>query len=276
MRRGWKGRRGKENKTCEAALPQPQQGLGGTRRRRRFASSSSSMAGGRGREHARLPAIRILLCKPGTSTCAERGSSGRCSKPSARRCFEWSTAGISNGRCRVMPGGAAHLTGSPGVVRWAGWCFSRGLILHRVVSLKRGDTSPSWSQPAALGEQQRWRRTHPIPSSLSRSGSWQGAQGGSHSAERNGTQPKHQTFELVWKSQVVVVPPGCTINTKPKPDAELSREKVFKSNPFRRGFLGPCRTQYLSHLHSHLKHGLRLRNASTFSTFSGKKKYIRK
>lgn len=149
-------------------------------------------------------------------------------------------------------------------------------MLHRVVSLKRGDTSPSWSQPAALGEQQRWRRTHPIPSSLSRSGSWQGAQGGSHSAERNGTQPKHQTFELVWKSQVVVVPPGCTINTKPKPDAELSREKVFKSNPFRRGFLGPCRTQYLSHLHSHLKHGLKLWNASTFSAFSGKKKLYKK
>lgn len=116
MRRGWKGRRGKENKTCELALPQPQQGLGGTRRRRRFASSSSSVAGGRGREHARLPAIRILSCKPGTSTCAQQGSSGRCSKPSARRCFEWSTAGISNGRCRVMPGGAAHLTGSPGLV----------------------------------------------------------------------------------------------------------------------------------------------------------------
>lgn len=142
MRRGWKGRRGKENKTCEPALPQPQQGLGGTRRRRRFASSSSSMAGGRGREHARLPAIRISSCKPGTSTCAERGSSGRCSKPSARRCFEWSTAGFSNGRCRVMPGGAAHLTGSPGAVRWAGWCFSRGLILHRVVSLKRGTHLP--------------------------------------------------------------------------------------------------------------------------------------
>lgn len=98
VRRGWKGRRGKENTSCKAALPQPQQGLGGTRRRRRFASSSS-VAGGRGREHARLPAIRISSCKPGTSTCAERGSSGQRSKPSAHRCFEWSTAGFSNGRC---------------------------------------------------------------------------------------------------------------------------------------------------------------------------------
>lgn len=268
MRRGWKGRRGKENKTCEPALPQPQQGLGGTRRRRRFASSSSSMAGGQGREHARLPAIRILLCKPGTSTCAEQGSSSQCSKPSARRCFEWSTAGISNGRCRVMPGGAAHLTGSPGLV------FLQGSNPAQSRVSEEGDTSPSWSQPVALGEQQRWRRTHPSPLSPSRSGSRQGAQGGSHSAERNGTQPKHQTFELVWKSQVVVVPLGCTINTKPKPAAELSREKVFKSNPFRRGFLGPCRTQYLSHLPFHLKHGLRLWTASTFSAFSGKKKII--
>lgn len=276
MRRGWKGRRGKENKTCEPALPQPQQGLGGTRRRRRFASSSSSVAGGRGREHARLPAIRILLCKPGTSTCAERGSSGRCSKPSARRCFEWSTAGISNGRCRVMPGGAAAPYWEPRGGPMGRLVFLQGSNPAQSRVSEEGDTSPFWSQPAALGEQQRWRRTHPIPSSLSRSGSWQGAQGGSHSAERNGTQPKHQTFELVWKSQVVVVPPGCTINTKPKPDAELSREKVFKSNPFRRGFLGPCRTQYLSHLHFHLKHGLRLRNASMFSAFSGKKNYTRK
>lgn len=55
-----------------------------------------------------------------------------------------------------MPGGAEHLTGSPGAVRWAGWCFSRGLILNSHVS-EDGDTSSSWSQPAALGEQQKWR-----------------------------------------------------------------------------------------------------------------------
>lgn len=92
-------------------------------------------------------------------------------------------------------------------------------------------------------------------------------------------QPKHQTFmgfELVWKSQVVAVPPGCTINTKPKPDAESIREEVFKLNPFRTGFLGPCRTQFLSDLHLQLKHGLRLWNASTFSAFSGKKKIYKK